>query len=335
MTCEAPIKQAVLLVGGLGTRLRPLTLRRPKALIPVLNRPLISYELELLARHGVRDVIMAVSYGAAALQAELGDGAQWGVRLRYVEEEERLGTAGAIKNVEDLIEGPFLAMNGDLVMDVDLGAAMAEHTRSEAVLTLCLRRVEDISAYGLIRRNEDGWVTDFLEKRPHDETGQNTVNSGVYVMSPQILAHIPAGRAWSNEFNLFPDLLEAGLGVRGHVPDHWGYWNDIGRVSNYLDANRALLGGAIEWVETGVAAEACVAADARVTETCLVGADAQIAAGGQVGPDVTVGGGASIGEGAHVTDSVLWPGAQVGAGAYVAGSIVGSPDTSEGVMSDA
>ncbi len=171
---EAAISQAVLLVGGLGTRLRPLTHQRPKALMPVLNRPLISYELELLARHGVRDVILAVSHGAAEIEAELGDGTQWGVRLRYVEEVEPLGTGGAIKNVEALIEGPFLAMNGDLIMDVDLGPVIAEHLESGAILTLCLRRVEDVSAYGLIRRDEDGWVTDFLEKRPLDDARTNT-----------------------------------------------------------------------------------------------------------------------------------------------------------------
>jgi len=315
---EATISQAVLLVGGLGTRLRPLTNQRPKALMPVLNRPLISYELELLARHGVRDVILAVSHGAAEIEAALGDGAQWGVRLRYVAEVEPLGTGGAIKNVEALIEGPFLAMNGDLVMDVDLGPVMAEHLATGAILTLCLRRVEDISAYGLIRRDEDGWVTEFLEKRPLDETGQNTVNSGVYVMAPEILDHIPAGRDCSNEYELFPSLVETTPGVRGHVPERWGYWNDIGRVGNYLDANQALLDGAVPWVGPGN--------DAHVCGPCLIAEGARIEAGAAVGPHVTIGEGAVVGAGATVQGSVLWPGAQVAADARVSDCVVGGPE---------
>lgn len=317
LSSETTISQAVLLVGGLGTRLSPLTYQRPKALMPVLNRPLISYELELLARHGVRDVILAVSHGATEIEAELGDGAAWGVSLRYVEETEPLGTGGAIKNVEALIEGPFLAMNGDLIMDVDLGPAMAEHLASGAILTLCLRRVEDVSAYGLIRRNEDGWVTDFLEKRPCDGTGQNTVNSGVYVMAPEILDHIPAGRDCSNEYELFPSLTDTAPGVRGHVPERWGYWNDIGRVENYLDANRTLLDGAVPWVGPGN--------DAKAHGPCLIASNARIEAGAVVGPHVTIGEGAVVGEGVRVRDSVLWPGARVAANARVSDSVVGGP----------
>ena len=318
MGSEATISQAVLLVGGLGTRLRPLTYQRPKALMPVLNRPLISYELELLARHGVRDVILAVSHGAGEIEAELGDGAQWGVRLRYVEEVEPLGTGGAIKNVEALIEGPFLAMNGDLILDVDLGPVMAEHLASGAILTLCLRRVEDVSPYGLIRRDEDGWVTAFLEKRPLDDTGQNTVNSGVYVMAPEILDHIPAGRDCSNEYELFPSLIDTTPGVRGHVPERWGYWNDIGRLGNYLDANRALLDGAVPWVGPEN--------DAEARGPCLIAGSARVEASAVVGPHVTIGEGAVVGEGAQVRGSVLWPGAHVAANARVSDCVVGGPE---------
>jgi len=322
-TVPGEVKQAVLLVGGLGTRLRPLTHTRPKALVPLLNRPLLSYELELLARHGVRDVILAVSYQADQLRAELGEGERWGLSLRYVEEAEPLGTAGGIKNVEALIEGPFLAFNGDLVMEVDLRELGQAHLESEAVLTLCLRRVDDISAFGLIRRDEDGWVTAFLEKVEVDETGQNTVNSGVYVMSPEILEHIPPGEECSNEHQLFPGLLEAGQRVYGHVPSAWGYWNDVGRLDGYLEANRSLLNGALSWVGPGMAEDVKVAEGAEVVEPCLLGEGATIGSGATVGPWVTLGEGAVIGEGARVSDSILWPRATVGRGARVKGSVVG------------
>jgi NDP-sugar pyrophosphorylase family protein len=320
---QAEVSQAVLLVGGLGTRLRPLTYTRPKALVPLLNRPLISYELELLARHGVRDVIMAISYRADQLRAGLGDGERWGVSLRYVEEPEPLGTAGGIKNVQSLIEGPFFALNGDLVMDADLGELARAHLQAGAMLTLCLRPVEDISAFGLIQRDPEGWVTAFLEKVERDETGQNTVNSGVYVMSPEILEHIPAGREYSNEHQLFPGLLEAGERVYGHVPAAWGYWNDIGRLDAYLEANRSLLEGALPGVGRGRAESAALAAGAQIREPCLLDAGARVASSAVVGPWVTLGAAAAVGEGARVSDTILWPRASVGAGARVKSSVIG------------
>jgi len=330
LASQAPIRQAVLLVGGLGTRLRPLTCHRPKALIPLLNRPLLGYQFDLLARHGVRDIILAVAYRSEQLAAELGDGERWGVRLRYVTEEEPLGTAGAIKNVEPLIEGPFLAFNGDVVMDVDLAALAEDHIQSGAILTLCLRRVEDISPFGLIRRGTDGRVTAFLEKRERDETGQNFINSGVYVMSPEILDHIPAGRVCSSEHELFPSLLQAGLPVLGHLPDRWGYWNDVGRLDTYLQASRDLLDGALPWVGPGRADGAQVAPDATVADPCLLGNDACVEAGASIGPHVAMDEGSRVGEGASVADSILWPGAVVGRGACVTGSVIGQG----GVVSD-
>lgn len=318
---SSPIKQAVLLVGGLGTRLRPLTLGRPKALIPLLNRPLLSYQFDLLARYGVRDIILAVCYHAEQLERELGDGQRWGVRLRYVAEQQPLGTAGALKNVEALIAGPFLAFNGDVIMDFDLGALMATHLqgaggKDRAILTLCLRRVEDISAFGLIRRDREGRVTAFLEKRRHDETGQNTINAGVYVMDPRIFEYIPAGREYSSEHELFPGLLRAGETVLGHLPQRWNYWNDVGRVDTYLQANRDLLEGALSWVQVPPAE--------GVAAPSLVGEGVTIGPGAQVGPYVTVGDGVRIGERAVVRDSILWPGAQVGARARVEASVLGT-----------
>jgi len=300
-----------------------LTFHRPKALIPLLNRPLISYELELLARYGVRDIILAVSYGSDQLQAELGNGERWGVRLRYVEEAEPLGTAGGIKNVQPLIEGPFLALNGDLVMEVDLAEVAAAHLRSGALLTLCLRRVGDISPFGLIQRDDEGYVTAFLEKVERDETGQNTVNSGLYVMSPEVLEYIPPGEEYSNEHQLFPALLAAGEPVCGHVPERWGYWNDVGRIETYLEANRSLLEGALPWVGPGVAAGAQVSETAEIMDPCLVSAGARVEEGAVVGPGVTLGTEAVVGAGARVGGSILWPGASVGRNAEVQDSILG------------
>ncbi|HEX2974287.1 MAG TPA: NDP-sugar synthase, partial [Tepidisphaeraceae bacterium] len=227
------INQAVLLVGGLGTRLRPLTYSLPKALIPVANLPLIAYEIIPLVRAGVKQIIFAMGYKADLLREYLGDGTDYGTEFVYVEEREKLDTAGAIKNVAEYLTGDFFCCNGDMIYDVDLCAFAADHLRREALVTYCLRRTEDIHHFGLIQWQDDGRVTAFKEKVAVDETGRNTVNSGFYLMSPEVLEHIPAGVPYSSEQQLFPDLLERGLPLYAHVPVEDGYWADVGRCDTY------------------------------------------------------------------------------------------------------
>lgn len=316
------VSQAVLLVGGEGTRLRPLTYRRPKALIPLLNRPLLSYELSLLARHGICDIILAVGYKAASLQAELGDGGRWGVRLTYVEDPAPLGTAGAIGNVRHLLHSDFVAMNGDLVYDADLKGAIAEHLRCGAAVTFCLRRVPDIRRFGLIQCDDDGWVRQFREKQEYDETGRNTVNSGLYIMSPQVLSAIPHGHAYSNEHDLFPGLLAAGARLRGYVAPTQGYWADVGTLESYLQTSRDLLDGAVPWVKGEIAPDADIAAGAEVHEPVDVGPGCRIEADAAVGPHVTLGPGCVIQAGAQVRNAILWDHVTVGAGARLSDVVV-------------
>ncbi len=322
---RSPITRALLLVGGAGTRLRPLTNLRPKALIPLLDQPLLSYELALLARHGITDVVLAVGYRADALRTVLGDGSAWGVALTYVEEATPLGTAGAIKHVARCFDAPFIAMNGDLVYDVDVGAVAAAHLRAAATVTFCLRRVTDIRRYGLIRCDDTGAVTEFLEKQDVDRAGANTVNSGLYVMSPAVFDYIPAGREFSNETELFPALLAAGEPLLGMTPPADGYWADVGTPQAYLEANRDLLAGAVSWTGPAVAAAARVAARARLIAPVHIAPDVAIAADATVGPHVTLGRGCAVGRGAHLTDAVCWEGVTVAAGDVVAHTIL-APD---------
>ncbi len=320
---QSVIKQAVILIGGLGTRLRPLTYQRPKALLPLLNRPLIAYEIELFARHGIRDLIMAISYQADEIKAALGDGSRWGVRLHYVEEKERLDTAGAIKNAADLIDGPFFACNGDIVYDVDLSAMARAHLDSGACLTLCLRRVEDVSAYGLIQCGEAGRVVAFREKVSRDKTGRNTVNSGFYAMDPRVLQYVPQGASYSNETQLFPGLLEAGEPVRGWLPPHEGYWSDVGRIETYLQTHTDLLRGAVSWVHPAVAC-AVVDPTVRIVEPVDIADGVTIGPNCRIGPDVAIGTGCAIGEDAVVNESIIWPSSRIGRGADLSGVIVAS-----------
>jgi NDP-sugar pyrophosphorylase family protein len=312
---DCPIEQAVLLVGGLGTRLRPLTYLRPKALVPVMNRPLISYEIQLLALHGVRDIILAVGYAAEALREGLGDGSRWGVSLSYREDPTPLGTAGAIRNVADLLDDAFFCMNGDLIFDLDLGQIARRHLETGAMVTHALRQVSDISQYGLVECDDSGRVTAFREKAPRDETGRNTVNFGLYVMSRQVVEHIPAGAAYSSEYDLFPRLLGAQFPLHGFLPDAPGYWSDVGRLGTYLQANHDLLGGALPWVSAqnpfGV-----------LREPVDASASVDVAGTAQVGPFVSVGEEVHIGPNAVVRNSILCDGATVGAGAVLEDTIV-------------
>lgn len=302
----SPITTAVLLVGGEGTRLRPLTGLRPKALLPLLNQPLLAHELMLLARAGVTNVILAVGHGADQIREGLGDGSAWGVALTCLQDPCPLGTAGAIRNVRHLLDGPFVCMNGDLVYDVDLPAIIASHQATGAQLTFCLRQVPDISRYGLIQCAEDGRVTAFLEKLDRDPTGRNTINSGLYIMDPAVVDLIPEGVMWSSERQLFPDLLEAGRPLYGFVPDRPGYWADVGTLDAYRQSSRDLLSGAVAWSGPLTGPEVTLGPGARLDPLTHCPGPLVLEAGATVGPGCTIGPGCRIGPGSRLTSCILW-----------------------------
>lgn len=328
MVESSPISQAVLLVGGLGTRLRPLTYTLPKALIPVANLPLIAYEIIPLVRAGVRQIIFAMGYKADLLRAHLGDGADYGAEFIYVEEHEKLDTAGAIKNVAEHITGPFFACNGDMIYDVDLSAFAREHLEQQALVTYCLRRTDDIEHFGLIQWRDDHRVTAFREKVAVDETGRNTVNSGFYLMSPEVLDHIPAGQAYSNEQELFPDLLRRGLPLYAHVPERDGYWADVGRVETYLQANGDILAGGLSWFRPTLQSD--ISRAAAVAPSVDIQSDVSIGEGAVLGERVAIGAGSTIGPQARLTDCIIWPHSRIGAEAVVNRSIIAAGEIEPG-----
>src|SRR3954468_25087113 len=230
---EAAI-QAVILVGGEGTRLRPLTVTVPKPVLPLVHRPFLVYMLEWLRRHGVDDVIMSCGFLATSVRNVLGDGSQLGLRLRFVEEPEPRGTAGALKYAEDLLDDRFLMLNGDVLTDVDVGAQLALHERCGATGTLGLVAVDDPSAYGLVLLDGDGAVTGFLEKPgPEELVGvrRYLISAGIYVLERSVLDLIPPDRNVSIEREVWPRLVGAGL--YGAPAEH-AYWMDIGTPERYL-----------------------------------------------------------------------------------------------------
>lgn len=315
----SPCTQAVILVGGEGTRLRPITSTLPKPAAPVVCRPFITYILENLARYGVSRVIFSTGYLAAAIEAVVHDGADYGLRVDYAIEDEPLGTAGAIRNCESLLDdGPFLALNGDVLTDVDLDALRAVHAEASAQATIYLTPVEDPSRYGLVITGEGGRVRQFVEKpKPEEVSTSALINAGFYVLEPAVLDLIPAGQAFSIERGVFPVLAQRGT-MYAYASDC--YWRDIGTPESYLAANFDVLQGAVrsktaERLGRGClfqSASAAVASSARVVPPVYLDDDVRVGEHAVVGPQAVVGAGSSIGAGASVVESVLQEGVQVG-----------------------
>ena len=300
--------QALILVGGEGTRLRPLTSRVAKPIVTLVDRPFIAYMLEWLRRYGVTDVVLSCGFLADGVRNELGDGERYGLTLHYVEEPEPLGTGGALRYASDLLGDRFLVCNGDILTDIDLGAQLAQHERTGAVATLALIDVEDPTAYGLVRCAPDGAVLEFIEK-PSPEVAATTaphVSAGAYVLERSVLELIAPGRPVSLEREIWPALI--GNGLYGYLAS--GYWLDIGTPERYLQATFDILARTVH-------------TDREPAHRLpVIGAHCEIGAGAEIGELVVLGDRVSVGEGAIVDRSVILAGAQIGAGAIVRDSIV-------------
>lgn len=319
--------QAIILVGGEGTRLRPVTSRVPKPVAPVVERPFVAYILDDLARHGVERAIFSTGFLAAAIEAQIGDGAGYGLRVDYAVETEPLGTAGAVANCADkLDDGSFYVFNGDVLSDVDLTALATLHAGKGGMGTIFLTPVEDPRRYGLVELREDGSVASFLEK-PGEWEGAALINAGVYVLEHEVLEMIPRGRLFSIERGVFPRLAQAGS-LYGYVDS--GYWRDIGTPESYLQAHFDILERTVNTAVADmlgeqylyVAPSAHIDARARVVPPCYVGENARVDAGARVGPLAVLGAGAVVAEGATILESVIQAGVVIGAHAQVERSIV-------------
>ncbi|HEX8560784.1 MAG TPA: NDP-sugar synthase [Pyrinomonadaceae bacterium] len=314
--------QALILAGGKGTRLRPLTVYTPKPVVPVCNRPFLLYQLDMLRRAGVTDVTLSLSYQPHKIEQHLGDGSDYGVRLSYTVEPQPMGTAGAYKFAEDLIREPTVVLNGDIVTDLDLKAAVREHDERGAAATVVLTPVEDPSAYGVVEADADGRVTRFAEKPGADECGGATVNAGAYILDPKVLDFIPAGEGYSFEYDLFPDLLARGERFYAHVPEG-AYWLDIGAPSRYLQVHHDILAGRVRGVKPGNRrGEADIATHAEIDDLSLVADGCTVKPGAQVVNSV-LGEGVHVEEKAQIVNSVIWPHTRVGSGAQVSNAVVG------------
>lgn len=301
-------------------------------MVPLLNRPFLAYQLALLRRHGVTDVILACSYRVDDVRAALGEAEHLGVRLRYVIEAEPLGTGGGIRNAADLTRGTVWVLNGDVLTDADLSAMREFHRAHGSRTTIFLRPVPDPRQYGLVETDAEGRLRRFREKpAPHEPIETNTINAGVYLMDAELLARIPTRQVVSVEREVFPALIADGVPCYGWTAD--AYWRDIGSPAAYRAAQLDLLAGEVNtplsppgalrdgcWIEPS----AFVAPEARLQAPAVIGAGVAIGPRAQVGPGTVLGDRTRIGADARVEGAVLWEGVEVGERSVLRDCVIGA-----------
>ena len=318
--------QALILAGGEGTRLRPITSTMPKPVVPLANRPHLELMITWLLKHGVDEVILSCGFLADGVRRVLGDGEQLGVRVRYVEEPTPLGTGGALRFAGDLLAKRFFMLNGDVLTDIDLTAQLTQHEQTGARATIALIGVDDPSAYGLVRRNPDHSVSEFLEKPSPDEIDTNLINAGAYILDRSILDEMPPpGRNISIERDVFPSLV--GRGLFGFAAG--GYWIDIGTPQRYLQGTFDILEGNVR-TDVGLALEQArgvvtggAEVHGRAVAPVVIGAGSSVAASATVGGRAVLGTGVTIGPGSHVEEAVLLDGVTVGSFTRIRSAIIG------------
>ena len=313
--------KAVILVGGEGTRLRPLTCHTPKAMVPILNRPFLEHLLRYLEKHGVKDIILAMSYFPDPIRSYFGDGTQMGVQMTYVVEESPLGTAGAVKNAESLLDEPFIVFNGDILTEIDLTTMIRRHREIKPKVSIALTPVDNPTLYGVVETDAEGRVKCFTEKPSWDKVSSNMINAGIYIVEPEVLEHIPASNPSMFENYLFPRLLEMGEPILSYPSD--AYWIDIGTPEKYLKVHHDLLLG---WGDENVRTEGNseIHPKARIEGPVLIGDQCSIAQDAQLKGPTVLGPRCEVAEGSVVEGSVLWRGTKVGAGAVLKNCIIGS-----------
>jgi len=307
--------QAVVLVGGEGTRLRPLTFQTPKPMVPLFNVPFLERSLIRLREAGISHAILPAGYLPAAITDYFGDGERVGMRLTYVIEKEPLGTAGAIKNVAEHLTGPFFVLNGDILTSLNLSEMLLCHRRRRGIGLLHLITVEDPSAFGCVVTDVDARITSFIEKPPKGTATTNTINAGTYLLEPEVLDLIPDGRAVSIEREIFPILIQRHRLYGYSTSD---YWIDLGRPEHYLDSHRHILEGQMN-MPLEHRSVPC-----RLLQPSYIGHDVIVAPDATIGPYAVIGDHCRIGSGVHVRHSVLWDGVEIGSGASVDGAILAS-----------
>jgi mannose-1-phosphate guanylyltransferase/phosphomannomutase len=322
--------KAVVMAGGEGSRLRPLTLARPKPMVPIVGKPVMEHILHLLKAHGILDVVVTVQYLANNIEDYFGDGSQLGMKIAYSREEAPLGTAGSVKNAEELLDEDFLVISGDALTDFNLTDIIKCHFAKKALATLTLAHVHNPLEYGVIITGADGRITQFLEKPSWSEVFSDTINTGIYVLSPKVFSYFQKGQPFDFSQELFPLLLRNNDPLYGYIAN--GYWCDVGNLPEYIRANADVLQGHVNlqvpgrniggnvWCEDGVE----IAAAAQIYGPVFLGHDCRIKSGAIIhGPSV-IGHYTIVDERAQVDRSIIWNNSYIGERVELRGALVGS-----------
>ena len=316
--------QALILAGGKGTRLRPLTVYTPKPIVPVLNRPFLLYQIEILARAGITEIVLSLSYQPDKIEDLLGDGSDYGVKLRYITEPNPMGTGGAYKFAADAIRETTVVFNGDILTDVDISSIIAFHREAKSEATIALVPVDDPSAYGLVETNPEHQVLRFLEKpKPEDiaKININTINAGIYILEPSILDLIPKDENCSFEYNVFPSILEKQKRFYAYVLTE-NYWRDLGNPKSYLEAHHDFFSGSIKGFEIDRSAASDIATAAFVDKTSVIGAGCVIKPNARV-VNSSIGPGVHVDEKAVIENSVIWSHSRISSSAEIRNAVIG------------
>ena len=315
--------KAIILAGGVGTRLRPLSCTRPKLLFPLLNRPLLDHTLERLAETGVNGVTLAVKYMADFFMRRYGESAH-GMKISYSRERIPMWTGGAIKYAEELIghDDLFLVLNGDIFTTINYKELVRKHKENEAVATLALYNVDDPSRYGTVKLTNENRITQFVEKAPFGKAPSNLINAGVYVLDPEIFNYIPAGRPVSIEREVFPKLAEEGK-LFGHTFND--IWIDIGKPEDYLKANKVMLDENPKKRLLGTNNR--LGADVELTDPIIVDSEVTVGENSKIGPYTIIGRNTVLGKNVRLENSVVFPEATILDNASVTGAIIGEAAT--------
>lgn len=313
--------QALILAGGKGTRLRPLTMHTPKPVVPIVNRPFLLFQIDLLREAGIQDILLSLSYQPKKIEDVLGDGSDYGVRLKYTVEAQPLGTAGAYKNAEEHIGETTIVFNGDILTDIDLKKVIDQHESRQAAATIVLSRVKNPMAYGLVETGPEGEVKRFLEKPKADEITCDTINAGVYVLEPSVLHYIPESENFSFEYGVFPALLKKQERFFAWISN--AYWLDIGTPQRYLQAHHDLLADKLSSYTIGERPRGEKIDDqASIDKRSLVDPTTVIKGGAEIENSV-IGPNCFIEEKARIVDSVVWSSTRIAQSASVTNSLLG------------
>ncbi len=311
--------KAIILAGGFGTRLRPLSCTRPKLLFPVADRPVVDWTLENLSNGDVDEVILAVNYMADVLERYLGE-KRFGMKITYSHEAKPLGTAGPLRNAKHLLgeKDPFFVLNGDIISEVDYNLVHKEHVENGGDLTIVLHKEEDPSRFGVVELDNENRILKFVEKPGADQELGKLVNAGIYVVEPRVIDMIDPGRNVSIEREIFPVLANRG---RLYGSKYDGIWIDIGTPEDYLSANYSILG--LKGGEDPRGENAQIDPTATILQPTAVGSNVRIGAHAHIGPRTSIGDNAVIGEGARIEGSVIFNGAQIDNFSSIEGAIIG------------